>query len=82
METNNCKKIQFSADYRKITVRTTDGETILGKINLSSKQRVSDIFTKSDTPFIVLVDAISKGVNRKTLFINKEHIIWVEPEDE
>ena len=80
METNG-KKIQFSANYRKITIRTTDGETILGKINLSSKQRVSDIFTKSESQFIILVDAVSKGVNRKTLFVNKDHIVWAEPEE-
>ena len=79
MELEAAKKI-YAANYRIITVKTTDGETILGKINLSSKQRVSDIFTRSEQPFIVLTDATSKDVTNKTLFINKDHIIWVEPE--
>jgi hypothetical protein len=76
------KKSIFSADYRKITIKTIDGEIIMGKINLASKERVSDIFTKSESPFIVLIDAVSKDVQGKTLFINKGYIIWVEPEDD
>jgi len=82
LKTGSEKKIFFSANYRKITIKTVDGELILGKINLASKQRVSDLFTKDENPFIVVVDAVSKDVQGKTLFINKEHIIWVEPEDD
>ena len=82
METNSKKEAYFATVYRRITLKTIDGETIAGKINLSSKQRVSDIFTRGDNPFIVLVDAVAKDVVGKTLFINKEHIIWVEPDDE
>lgn len=79
MELEAAKKI-YAATYKTITIKTMDGELIVGKINLSSKQRVSDIFTRSEQPFIVLVDATSKDVTNKTLFINKDHIIWVEPE--
>jgi hypothetical protein len=82
VKTGSERKNYFAADYRKITIKTIDGGIIMGRINLASKQRVSDIFTKSDTPFIVIVDAISKDVEGKTLFVNKEHIIWVEPEEE
>jgi small nuclear ribonucleoprotein (snRNP)-like protein len=78
----DAEKKKYAAIYKKITVKTTDGELILGKVNLSSKQRVSDIFTRSDLPFIVLIDASSKDVSGKTLFINKDHILWVEPEFE
>lgn len=82
MKTGTETKNYFAADYRKITIKTIDGGIIMGRINLASKQRVSDIFTKSEVPFIVVVDAVSKDVEGKTLFINKEHIIWVEPEEE
>ena len=81
MEKRPKKEMFYSAVYRRITVKTIDGETIAGKINLSSRQRVSDIFTRGDNPFIVLVDAVAKDVVGKTLFINKEHIIWAEPDD-
>jgi hypothetical protein len=81
MGQETAKKI-YTANYKRITVKTTDGETILGSINLSSKQRVSDIFTKGESSFIVLVDVVSKDVcGRKTLFINKDHIVWIEPEE-
>ena len=68
-------------DYKKITVKTSDGSTIQGKITVSSNQRVSDIFTKSEAPFIVMVDVSYRDGVGKILFVNKRHILWVEPED-
>ena len=69
------------SEYRTVTVMTSDGSTIQGKVNISSKERVSDLFTRSEESFLVLVDAVSKDVQGKTLFLNKDHIIWVEPEE-
>ncbi|MBU3946824.1 MAG: hypothetical protein KJ826_01205 [Proteobacteria bacterium] len=69
----------YKAKYREVTIKTSDGTIIQGKINLSLNERVSDIFTKSDAPFIVMVDAFSKDVKGKILFVNKKHIIWAEP---
>ncbi len=71
----------FSTEYRSITVRTTDGSTINGKVNISPEQRVSDLFTQGDKPFIVMVDVALKDAVGKTRFINKDHIVWVEPEE-
>ena len=68
-------------DYKKITIKTSDGETIQGRVYLKSNSRVSDLFTQSESPFIVLVDALLRSGQGKTLIINKEHIVWVEPED-
>jgi len=73
--------IRTKADYRKVTVKTSDGSTIQGKINVASNQRVSDILTKSEDPFIVMVDVSYRDGVGKTLFVNKRHILWVEPED-
>ncbi len=71
----------YSPEYRSITIRTTDGSTINGKVNISPEQRVSDLFTQGDKPFIVMVDVVLKDAVGKTRFINKDHIVWVEPED-
>ena len=71
----------YKKEYRKITIRTTDGSIILGKINIGIKKRVSDIFLKTDEPFIVLFDAEHKEGSGKTLFVNKSHIVWAEPEE-
>ncbi|MGD2269168.1 MAG: hypothetical protein PVI06_02115 [Desulfobacterales bacterium] len=68
--------------YKQITIKTSDGATIQGKVNLTSKERVSDLFTKSESPFIVLVDAILREGQGKILILNKEHIVWVEPEED
>ncbi len=71
----------YQVEYRKITLRTTDGSTINGKVNIGKKQRVSDIFTGSEELFVVLVDVSYKDSFGKTMFVNKRHIVWVEPED-
>ena len=71
----------YQTEYKSITVRTIDGSTINGKVNISPDQRVSDLFTMNDRPFIVMVDVILKDAVGKTRFINKNHIVWVEPDD-
>ncbi len=75
------QKENYQAQYKKITIRTSDGSTIYGKINIADKQRVSDLFTSNEDLFIVMVDASLKDSTGKTMFINKNHIVWVEPED-
>ena len=71
----------YSTTYKSITVRTIDGSTFNGKVNISPDQRVSDLFTKSGRSFIVMVDVTSIDTSGKTRFINKDHIVWVESED-
>ena len=73
--------MEFQARYVKVAIKMIDGTILNGKVNLSSKQRVSDLFTKSSNPFIVVVGALSKDTEDKIMFINKNHIIWVEPDD-
>jgi len=73
--------IATKTDYKKITVKTSDGSTIQGKINVSSNQRVSDIFTKSEDRFIVMIDVAYRDGVGKILFVNKRHILWIEPEE-
>jgi hypothetical protein len=74
------KKSKYSVEPRYITVKTSDGETISGYVNIGVKERVSDLFTKAGAQFIVLFDAEHKGASAKVLFINKSHIVWAEPE--
>lgn len=72
---------QSHSEYKQITIKTSDGETIQGRVYLKKNSRVSDLFTQSEKPFIVLVNALLRSGQDKTLIINKEHIVWVEPED-
>ena len=66
----------------KVNVKTSDGSVIHGSINLGFENRVSDIFVRSESPFIVLFDTTVPGESSgKVLVLNKKHIVWVEPED-
>jgi hypothetical protein len=70
----------YETDYRLITIKTSDGATVQGKVNISPNQRVSELLNLQTGTFFVMVDANYGEVQGKTLFINKEHVIWVEPE--
>ena len=69
------------SNYQTITIMTVDGATLHGKVYIPSEERLSDLFTKSEALFLIMVEAVSRDVQKKTLFINKKHIIWVEPEE-
>ncbi len=71
----------YHAEYKNITIQTTDGSTLYGKINIGEKERVSDIFTSNNSLFVVMVDVSYKENVGKTMFINKRHIVWAEPEE-
>jgi hypothetical protein len=66
---------------RIISVKTVDGEIIRGKINVGEGYRISDFFLTSKTPFILIYDVQDQINLNKVLIVNKQHIIWVEPED-
>lgn len=68
-------------NYKKITLKTSDGETIQGYVYLKSNTRVSDLFTRNDSHFVVVVNALLRSGKDKILIINKDHILWVEPEE-
>jgi small nuclear ribonucleoprotein (snRNP)-like protein len=70
-----------NAVYRRVNVKTLDGSVLNGKVNIGSDGRASDLFARTDQPFVVMVDVQVEDALHKTLFINKNHIVWVEPED-
>jgi hypothetical protein len=74
-------KTQFIPEYRTISVKTVDGTILRGKVNISGSQRVSELFTAGHQPFLVLTETESRDGAGKTLFINKNHVVWIEPED-
>ncbi len=71
----------YETDYRLVTIKTSDGHSVQGKVNISPSERVSELFNLQEGPFVVLTDATHGDVHGKILFINKDHIIWVEPEE-
>ena len=70
-----------NVEYRRVNVKTLDGSVLNGKVNIAANGRASDLFARSDMPFVVMVDVQMEDTVHKTLFVNKDHIVWVEPED-
>ena len=70
----------YKKEYRNVKIKTTDGDILKGKVNIGLKSRVADLFTRTDDPFIVLSDVESGSEAKRVLFINKDNIVWVEPE--
>lgn len=66
---------------RQVTIRTVDGSVLQGKVNLGVEDRVSDLFTKTQDRFVVLFDAVYSGGAGKVMVVNKDHMVWIEPED-
>jgi|GEM_PF-308006 hypothetical protein len=78
-------KFQRVCRPAKVKIRCADGSTVVGHVNLSCERdgfdRVSEIFTEGEKPFIVVFNATSRGKGENVLIINKAHIIWASPED-
>jgi hypothetical protein len=70
---------------RQVTLKLTDGSVLQGKVNLYYEEvplnRVSDLFTEHRDPFLVLFDVAMEGQAAQVFIINKQHIVWVTPED-
>jgi hypothetical protein len=66
---------------KTVYIKTVDGSVLRGKINIGSSDRLSDVFVKGKTPFVVLYGAGTPEGPPKVLVINKNHIVWVEPDE-
>jgi len=95
-ETSGCKRDMAKGEARNmemvdktkilkpvdVTIKTLDGSLVEGKVNLGYENRMSDLFTKTDNPFIVVFDATHVGSpKKKVLVVNKQHIVWAEPRE-
>jgi hypothetical protein len=82
----NVKIISRKLNPRAVSIKLVDGSLVKGKINLHHDeavvQRVSDIFTRVNDPFLVVFDATVEGKPGKVLIVNKHNVIWASPEDD
>ncbi len=72
-----------------IRLKLIDGTQVNGQVDLSTSpifDRVSDIISNENDTFITLEQVTIYGTDfqtrekYRTLYINKAHILWVEPE--
>jgi hypothetical protein len=84
--TMSVRVISRRIDARQVSIKMVDGSLVRGKVNILQGeeviQRVSDIFTKVDDPFVVVFDVTAEGKSGRVLIINKRNIAWVSPEDD
>ncbi len=80
------KVISRRINGRKVSIKMVDGSLVQGTVNIyhdeETVQRVSDIFTKTADPFVVVFDATAEGKSGRVLILNKRNIAWVSPEDD
>ena len=76
---------------RIIRLRLVDGTQVNGQININREQdydRLSDLIANDREPFLILYNVmvhhgnIDNPIRHKTLFINKDHILWAEPDED
>lgn len=77
-------------ESRLIRLTMVNGDLITGQVNLNKEpghNRLSDLISSSHDSFLILFDAAihqiegEKAIRQKTMFINKDHIIWAVPDD-
>jgi hypothetical protein len=73
---------QWVRNYRNVTVKIKDGTDITGRVNIGEYPRVSDLFKQTHDQYIVLSEAEHRGDSGKVVIINKNAIMWAEPQKE
>ncbi len=90
-DTNNLDMKDKDMENRIIRLRLVDGTLVNGQVNINRSQgydRLSDLVADHREPFLIVHNVtvhhgnIDNPVRHKSLFINKNHIVWAEPDDD
>jgi hypothetical protein len=73
--------IKYEVHYRNVTVKTSDGSMVTGKINIAAFPRLSDMLKHATDKFVTVFSEEGEGGPRRVTIINKEYIVWAETED-
>jgi hypothetical protein len=68
--------------FKTVKVKLKDGTIIIGKLNIGEHARLYDYFRSSPDHYFLLSDAEHDGQSGRVVIINKNEIVWAEPEDE
>lgn len=88
---DNEKPENFKVRNRIVRLKLVDGTVINGQVNIArgrGYERLSELVGDGSDSFFVLMDATLYDKNGgnpekyKTLFVNKMHILWVEPDED
>ena len=67
--------------FKTVKVKLKDGTIITGKLNIGEYARVFDYFGSSPDHYFILSDSEHDGQSGRVVIINKNEIVWAEPED-
>jgi len=72
----------FEINYKRVTVKMSDGLLYSGKVNIRNFQRLSDFFRQTEDHFLVVIsDSGDPGEPAKVMMLNKQYITWAETTD-
>ena len=71
-------KDHWPRNYKKVTIKMTDGSILKGKINIKEFPKLSMLFKTSPDNFITIVP---EEEPKKAFIVNKNYILWTETED-
>jgi len=78
-------------ETRIVRLKLIDGTFVNGQVNINRDMgydRLSDLIANHQDPFLIMYNVtthpgnIDNPIRYKTLFINKYHIIWAEPDED
>jgi hypothetical protein len=72
---------QWETNFKKASVKLSDGSILKGMINIGESKRLSDKLKRKEDPLVVLVGVEQEHTEVKTYIINREKVIWVETTD-
>ena len=84
-------KINKETESRIIRIELTNGCSINGQVNIKRRpghDRLSDLVSADKEEFLVVFDAtlyrpeLENPVRHKTMFVNKDHILWATPDED
>ena len=72
----------YALNYKKLSVKMSDGSCIKGKVNLGADyKRLSDFLKHSSDKFITVVQEDIEENSKKIFIVNKDCIVWADTED-
>jgi hypothetical protein len=68
----------YVINFKRITVKMTDGSVITGRINIGIYRRFSDFFKELVDPLLVISD---ENNPQKVVMVNRIYVLWAETQD-
>jgi hypothetical protein len=70
---------EWDVNFKRVTVKMSDGLVVQGKVNIRAFPRLSDFFRGTDDRFVVVVS--DQDQPQKVMMLHKDYIIWAEAVD-